>query len=161
MLTACPSRETRATAALEFLRACTVAPGGFLFLTHRDDRLELAASSRERNPSPGLLDEVARVWKQKERAPGSDQTTIGVSGSLHRLRPTDEKSVWTSPAGEAFEHRLLSVDRAGQWIPVGIAMLALPENGTLLPMRHVHVAALCEALLDAGDVANPATEGAL
>jgi hypothetical protein len=159
MLMACPSAETRAAAALEFVRGCTVAPHGFLFLC-RDGRLELAASSRERDPSPELLEEVSRVWKQKKRTPGSDQTTIGASGPVRRLGPTEENSAWTSTAG-TFDHRLLSVDRAGQWVPVGIAMLAVPESGTLLPMRHVHVSALCEALLDAGDVASTAAEPVL
>lgn len=154
MLVACPSGETRATAALEFLRGCTVASGGFLFLG-RADQVVLAAASREREASAALIEEVARIWRQKKRAPGSDQTTIGVSGSLHRLRPAEEKPGWTSPTGEVYDHRLLSVDRGTHWIPVGIAMLAVPQGGTLLPLRHVHVAALCDALLDSGDVVIP------
>lgn len=156
MLVACPTPETRAAAALEFMRGCTVAEGGFLFLRRSDEQLALVASCRERDPSPGLIDEVTRVWQLKQRAPGTDQTTIAVSGSVHRLRMPEEKSVWTSPAGEVFEHRLLAVDRGGRWLPVGLAMLMVPHNGDLLPMRHVHVAAVCDALLDAGDVMVPA-----
>jgi hypothetical protein len=160
MLVACPTSETRAATALEFLRGCTVASGGFLFLA-RAEQTELAAACQKRDVPAGMADEVARIWRQKKRAPGADQTTIGVSGSLHRLRPEETKAAWVSPSGEAFEHRMLSVDRAGRWVPVGLAMLAVPQGGNLLPLRHVHVTALCEALLDAGDVVPAAPDPAI
>src|SRR5262245_23346098 len=114
MLMACPTSQSRVTAALEFVCACTVAPAGFLFLS-RNDQLELVATHKEGQPSPGLIEEVQRVWRQKKRTPGTDQTTVGISGSMHRLRGAEEKSEWVSPAGERFEHRLLSVDRDGRW----------------------------------------------
>jgi hypothetical protein len=37
-------------------------------------------------------------------------------------------------------------------LPVGLVMLRAREGRSLAPIRQVHVEAMCNALLDAGDV---------
>ena len=148
MLSACSSRADRARTAFEFLRGSTAADGGFLFLTNGKE-LVLAASS-EPEPPAALLDHVRQAW-QKRRDPQTDDSRTLDASELNKLM-ADENPNWSDAEGNAFERRLLSTYRGERWVPVGIAMLRAARTRSLMPVRHTHVEAICNALLDAGDV---------
>jgi hypothetical protein len=148
MLSACSSRADRARTAFEFLRGSTAADGGFLFLSSGSE-LVLAASSEPEPPS-ALLEHVKQAW-QRRRAPQTDDSRTLDASELEKLL-ADENPNWSDEDGNAFERRLLSTYRAERWVPVGIAMLRAARTRSLMPVRHTHVEAICNALLDAGDI---------
>ena len=146
----CASSQARAAAVLGFLRDCTGSEAGFLFLA-RPDGLSLAASTGGSQPATDLVAEVRRSWdRELDRQP--DETKTLELSSIEALRNTGQQSpFWSGASTELFERRLLSMYRSGSWIPVGLVMLRARE-GTLVPIRQVHIEALCSALLDSGDV---------
>ena len=148
MLCACPSAEARARATLEFVRGSTGATAGFL-LYHRGGELVLAASTRDQPPSPGLIAEAQRVWLEQLQPQNDDKATREIQQALASVPPAPDTS-WTGPDGERYERRVLSTDRP-RWALVGLVMLRVPEGRALLPIRHAHVEAICEAVLRAGD----------
>jgi hypothetical protein len=156
-LIACSSPAARAGAALEFLRSCTHCTGGYLFLA-RGDEVSLAASTTGQSPAD-MLSEVRRIWDREleKQSDDSSAKTIEIN-FLHALREGNaEGPLWCSAGKELFERRLLSIYRGESWIPIGIAMLRSIEGRALAPVRQVHLEALCNALLDAGDVTSRRT----
>jgi hypothetical protein len=152
----CSSASTRATATLEFLRKCASAEAGFLFLV-RGNQLRLAAKLGQDDPSPDLITEVKRVWNRElDKQPDDTSAKTLELNLVETLRQTDGPT-WRSPDRETFERRILSVYRGAEWVPVGLAMLRVRDGKPMLPIRQVHLEALCNALLDAGDVPGLAT----
>ena len=151
-----PSSKERTQAIAGFLSSCTGAKAVCLFLARAGD-LTLAFSSQEGDVTPELLAEVTRVWNQYlERQPEDQRTQTIELSAVEMLRVAQESTKWRSPRQELFERRMLGVYRGPKWIPVGVAMLKGEEGSALTPVRQAHVEALCNALLDSGDV----TEGA-
>jgi hypothetical protein len=64
--------------------------------------------------------------------------------------PPPPRSSWIAPSGEHFERRILSMDRP-RWALVGMIMLRVPDDRALLPIRHAHIEAICEAVLRSSD----------
>ncbi|HKP63688.1 MAG TPA: hypothetical protein VJV78_43435 [Polyangiales bacterium] len=149
----CSSAQARAEAALEFVRGCTSSEGGCLFLM-RGGQLALAANSNGVEATPELLQEASRTWdRELDRHPEDNKTeTLELSTIAALHAAAQESPVWRSSNSEAFERRLLSVYRGPNWLPVGLVMLRAREGRALVPIRQVHIEALCNALLDAGDV---------
>ncbi len=147
----CGSTLARAQAALEFMRTSTTSDAGFLFLPRGGD-LILIASAGTIEPTPELLLEAKRTWDRELDRQPDDNKTMELS-SVEALRLAHESAVWKSSDGESFERRLLSIYRPSGWTPVGLVLLKSKEIGrSLQPVRQVHIEALCNALLDAGDV---------
>jgi hypothetical protein len=148
----CTSAQARAQAALEFVRGCTNSEGGCLFLMS-GGQLSVAANSNGVEPTPELLQEATRTWdRELDRHPEDNKTETLELSTIAALQSTQESPVWHSSKSEAFERRLLSVYRGPNWLPVGLVMLRAREGRALVPIRQVHIEALCNALLDAGDV---------
>lgn len=150
LLRECTSAEKRALAALEFVRSCTSSDRGFLFL-QRAGELQLAASTDGEQPQPDLIVEARRTWDRELDRQPDDNKTLELS-SIEALRAAQESPLWRTSNSEVFERRLLSVYRSQTWVPVGLVMLRTSENKALVPIRQVHIEALCGALLDSGDV---------
>jgi len=146
----CTSTLSRAQAALEFIRTCTTSEGGFLFLP-RSSELTLIASSNGAQPSPELLLEAKRTWDRELDRQPDDNKTLELS-SIEALRAAQENAVWRNQDDETYERRLLSIYRATGWTPVGLVMLRTRDGKSLQPIRQVHIEAVCNALLDSGDV---------
>jgi len=153
MIRACTTPATRAQAVLESLRACTGAGSGFLFLA-KGNELLLMARTADKTPPSGLQEEATRAWSQQPKTLSSDSTIADTLTKLQIPRVNDEMALWTSGTGQAFGQRLLSIYRGSRWLAVGIAMLEPPQGKPLVSMHRVHVEALCNALIDAGDVAD-------
>lgn len=149
MLCACPSAEARARAALEFVRGSTGATAGFL-LYHKSGELVLAASTRDRPPTAGLIAEAQRLWQEQLQPQHDDNATREIHEAMTADAPAPRTS-WIGPNGEHFERRILSTNRP-RWALVGLVMLRVADGRTLLPIRHAHIEAICEAVLRAGDV---------
>ncbi|HET6340408.1 MAG TPA: hypothetical protein VFG30_44670 [Polyangiales bacterium] len=146
----CTSAEKRAQAALEFVRGCTNSDGGHLFLSRAGD-LQLAASTQDGQPPAELVEEARRTWDRELDRQPDDFKTLELT-TIEALRAAQESPLWLSSSKEVFERRLLSVYRSQAWVPVGLVMLLTRENKALVPIRQVHIEALCSALLDSGDV---------
>jgi hypothetical protein len=151
MIRACTTPDARARAALEFLRASAAADGGFLFLAQRG-ALQLAASS-EREPPAGLSDHVAGAWSRFSPPQADRSRTLDAREMQAALSTEEDDPRWIGPGGAPFERRMLSTFRASIWIPVGIAALRAGAAGSLRPVRHAQIEALCDALIEAGDIA--------
>jgi hypothetical protein len=151
-LIACTTAAARASAALEFLRGCTHSMGGYLFLAQGKEAA-LAASTT--GPAPlDMLSEVRRIWdRELDKQPDDTSAQTLELNVMQAMREdSNEGPLWCSANKELFERRLLSTYRGDCWVPVGIAMLRSNEGRALVPVRQVHLEALCNALLDAGDV---------
>jgi hypothetical protein len=146
----CATAQARAQAALEFVRGCTSSDGGFLFLSRAGD-LTLAASTQSAQPAADLVEEARRTWDRELDRQPDDNKTLELS-TIEALRAAQESPLWRNANKEIFERRLLSVYRSATWVPVGLVMLRTRENKALVPIRQVHIEALCSALLDSGDV---------
>jgi hypothetical protein len=151
MLRACPSAETRAAAALSFVRGCTGAKSGFL-LVAREGELVIAARVYEGEVPRGLVEDATRTWSVGPSVQTNVSETLDASAlaALDRMKDTP---TWVSPSGEAFERRLLAAHRGSRWARAGLLLLKAAPGDTLLPIRHAHIEALCNALIDSGDVA--------
>ncbi len=150
----CVSAPARAQAALEFVRTSTSSDGGFLFLARAGD-LVLAASTQGAQPPADLIEEARRTWDRELDRQPEDNKTLEFS-SLEALLAAQERPLWQASNQEVFERRLLSLYRGVVWIPVGLALLRTREEKALVPIRQLHIEALCNALLDSGDVQEPA-----
>jgi hypothetical protein len=152
LLMECSSSAARAQAALEFLRRRAQARAGFLFLV-RGDRLCLAASSAGHEPTPTLIEEVKRVWNRElDKQPDDSSAKTLELNLVETLRQASDGPHWQDATRETFERRILSVYRGADWAPVGVAMLNVIDGKPMVPIRQVHLEALCNALIDAGDV---------
>lgn len=149
------SAEARAAAVFEFMCSSTGAEGGFLFLPHGDALVCRAGSILP--PPAALSTEVNAAWdRELDRQPedGNMDKTLDVKAldALRLSKPPAPQSAFP------YERRMLSIYRGPRWVPVGMAMLKARPGKALLPMRQVHIAALCNALLDAGDVVDHGAE---
>lgn len=144
------SSQARAQASLDFLRTCTSSDAGFLFVL-RGGELALAASTDGAQPPAALVTEARRTWDRELDRQPDDNKTLELS-SIEALRQTQESPLWKSPEQEVYERRLLSVYRNTGWTPVGLVMLRAKEGRALVPIRQAHIEAMCNALLDSGDV---------
>lgn len=157
MVRACPTSESRAQAALEFLRGCAGSEGGFLLLL-QGSALRQAASTQAAVAPAWLVEEASRTWDFQLEAQHDDHRTLDIS-EIQALGPANDNPLWTGPNGEAFERRLLSTYRSTLWVPIGMVALRVPPDRALAPVRHAHIEALCHALIDAGDVAESSPNG--
>jgi hypothetical protein len=156
MLRACPSRQDRARAALDFLINCTAAASGFLMVRDGGE-LEMAASSPNLVAPQSLMDEVQRAWERELDTPHDDSKTKTIDVSAIKVPARSSKSpLWEGPGGERFDHRVLSTYRGRHWVPVGIAVFEPERESNLL--RQAHIEAVCNAFIDAGDVPGPTTD---
>lgn len=147
--------EARAQSVLGFLCSATGAVGGHLFLL-RGSTLAHACSTLEGADTRELIAEVTRAWNHDlDHLPEDHDTkTIDATADLSRAAPAHVP--WRNAQNDVFEHRLLCVYRHARWTPVGIAMLKAEGGRQLATVRQAHIEALCSALLDAGDVSEPA-----
>lgn len=151
----CASAALRAQAALEFVRSCTGSEAGYLFLMC-GGQLTLAASTQGVPAPQDMVAEVARTWhRELDSHPEDNKTETLELSSIEAMRSAQESPVWRNANAEAFERRLLSMYRGPNWLPVGLVMLRARDGRSLSPIRQVHVEALCNALVDSGDVADP------
>jgi hypothetical protein len=146
----CASPQARAQAALEFVRSCTSSDVGYLFLARAGD-LILVASTQGEPPPADLIEEARRTWDRELDRQPEDNKTVEFS-SLDALVAAQERPLWHASNQDVFERRLLSLYRGVTWVPVGLVMLRTRENQALVPIRQVHIEAVCNALLDSGDV---------
>jgi hypothetical protein len=146
----CESSQARAQAALEFVRSCTSSDIGHLFLARAGD-LVLAASTQGEPPSADLIDEARRTWDRELDRQPEDNKTVEFS-SMDALLAAQERPLWRASNQDVFERRLLSLYRGATWLPIGLVMLRTRENQALVPIRQAHIEAVCNALLDSGDV---------
>jgi len=153
LLCACPSAETRAQAAFQFLSRCTGSSHACLFLV-RDGELVLVESSPGSAPVPGIGEEAKRAWRSEQEGKTEDDRTKTIDIRMLEDMPELMASrIWQSPNGIAFERSALSLYRAGAWVSVGLFMFKAAELTETTSIRRAHVEALCNALVDAGDVA--------
>jgi hypothetical protein len=145
---ACSSAQDRARTALLFACNGAGAASGLLFLAQKDG-LKRAAGA-DSDATPELIEHVNEAWARRREPQGENSATIDTSELAAMTLAEDPH--WTSPRGESFERRLLSVHRASRWVAVGIVMLRAVPARSLLAMRRAHVEALCNALIDAGDI---------
>lgn len=147
------SATDRAKSVLEFLAAASGAEGGHLFLA-RDGGLQFSSSSLEPNPPADLVAEATRAWNHELDRPTDDNATRTLEiDKIDALRNAEPSTTWTSPLGETFERRLLSNYRSGEFTPVGLVMLRVPQGKRLSAIRRAQLEAICNALIDCGDVA--------
>lgn len=152
-LRAMTSADARARAVFEFVCASTGAESGFLFLARGHD-LECVVSSRAAAPTPELLAEVTSAWNRElDRQPDDNMNKTLDVNTIEALRKARQPATPANTQATGFERRMLSIYRGARWVPVGVAVLKAREVRPLTPIRQVHVAAVCNALLDAGDVA--------
>jgi hypothetical protein len=145
----------RRQAVLGFLCSATNAPGGHLFLVRGAAHEELAhaCSSLEDGESADLIAAATRAWNRElDRRPEDTSTKTFDAASLERMVESSKPERWRNAHNDTFEHRLLGVYRGGRWTPVGIALLKTEDGRKLGTLRQSHIDALCNVLLDAGDV---------
>lgn len=156
MLRACPSRQDRARAALDFMINCTAAASGFLMVRNAEE-LVMAAESPNLSVPPVLLAEVKRAWERELETPHDDSKTKTIDVTAIKVPSRSTKTpLWRSPEGQTFEHRVLSTYRGRHWVPVGIAVFE-PERETNL-LRQAHVESVCNAFIDAGDISGASSD---
>lgn len=141
----------RTRAVLDFLVRFSQCANGWLFLA-RGGEIESVVGTRQGAPAVELLGEARSIWRRELANQPEDLRTQTVKSSgVERLPERLERPRWTSPDGLEYVHQLLSVYRGLSWVPLGIAMLELGP-AAVTPLRQPYIDALCNALLDAGDV---------
>jgi hypothetical protein len=157
MLRACPSRETRIRTALQFLSSRTESTQTYLFMRNAAE-LVLVASSPEGTQVPGLAEEAKRAWAGEQESANDDDRTKTVDiRTMEALQRPAATPLWQSPSGTTFDRAFLSLYRDGAWVSVGLFMFKPSELAAPKPVRRAHVEALCNAFIDAGDVAGSKT----
>jgi len=148
-LSECKDSRERAAEALGFLRDASGAEAGYLLLW-RSGELVLVASSQGQDMPPTILEKARAQWEREaDTQPESDLTrTIEAATVI----ATPETPRWDGPRGERYEPRFLGIYRDSQWVPVGMAVLRVPQSGSLSPLRRAYFDALCNAFIDADDV---------
>jgi hypothetical protein len=146
------SAPERARSVLDFLASASGAEGGYLFLAH-DGGLQLRSSSLPSNAPADLVAEATRAWNHELDRPTDDNATRTLEiDKIDALRGAEPSTTWMSPLGETFERRLLSNYRSGEFTPVGLVMLRVPKDRRLSAIRRAQLEAICNALIDCGDV---------
>jgi hypothetical protein len=144
--------SARTRAVLDFLVRYSACANGWLFLV-RGGELENVAGTQPGAPAAELLSEARTIWSRElDKRPEDQRTqTVNASGVEQLMQHRLERPRWTSPDGNEYIHQLLSVYRGLTWLPLGLAMLEL-RDANFTPLRQPYIEALCNALLDAGDV---------
>jgi hypothetical protein len=150
MLRACPSPDARARIALGFLRNAAGSQIGVLFQP-KNGQLVVTASTGNHPPPPGMLEDAQRAFDDLRNNALDDMQATGIRVSSTTIARPPEP-LWHDPGGAIFERRGLGMHRAHQWTLVGLVMLKRDASDPLQPIRHTYVTAICEAMLDAGDV---------
>jgi hypothetical protein len=120
----------------------------------RNDQLMLVAQLGDVAPPAGLSDAADQLWKEQPKTSSGAKTIVEMASKLKPQTHVDQPPRWTIEGGACFEARLLSMHSNLLWLPLGIAMLEVAQSGQLLPIHHAHIEAICNALLDSGDVAS-------
>jgi len=150
MLRACTSPDARARAALEFLRSGAGSQNGFLFQP-KNGRLVVTASTGNQPAPPGMLEDAQRAFDELRDNALDDAQATGTKVSMAAAMRAPEP-LWHAPGGVIFERRALGTHRAHRWTLVGLVMLRRDASQAVQPIRHTHIAAICEAMADAGDL---------
>jgi hypothetical protein len=158
MIRACPTAKARAQAALEFVRGSTGATKGVLLLAW-DGKLMRAASTGDVEAPPGLIEDAMSAWNRELDTPNDDSRSHTMDVSALEAISIPANPRWQSASGVEYERRLLSMYRSSRFIPVG--MTFLQTERPLVALRRAHIEALCNALLDAGDVPDRAMSQSL
>lgn len=147
----CTDARSRAAAVLEFLVTSTGALGGYVLLARQGELVVAAASSAKELPAP-LMTRARELWG-KDQATHSEADNTRTVDSRQLGSTLLESQRWQGPDGEQYEPRVLGIYRGSRWVPVGISVLQIDADDPRR-IRQPHVDAICNALLDAGDIAN-------
>jgi hypothetical protein len=151
MLRECTDARARAAAVLDFLVRSTGAPAGHLLIA-RQGELVVAASSIHHELPAQLVERARALWQSDQASHNEADNTRTVdarqlgSGLL-------ETEQWQAPNGVHYDPRVLGIYRGSRWNPVAISVLAADASGSRR-IRQPHVDAICNALIDAGDISN-------
>lgn len=150
MLRACTTPDARARMALGFLRNGAGSQSGFLFQP-KNGQLVVTASTSNQPAPPGMLEDAQRAFDELSNSALDDMQATGVRISSSTAMKAPEP-IWHAPDGAIFERRALGTHRAHQWTLVGLVMLKRDGSEPLQPIRHTYVTAICEAMIEAGDL---------
>jgi len=151
MLRDCTDSRARATAVLDFLVSSTGARAGYVLLA-RQGELVVAASSNQSELPAQLMERARALWQRDQAAHNESDNTRTLDA--RQLGSTMlETQAWQGSDGEHYDPRVLGIYRGSRWIPIGISVLAAHGGGTHR-IRQPHLDAICNALLDAGDVSD-------
>jgi hypothetical protein len=150
MLRACTTPDARARMALGFLRNGAGSQSGFLFQP-KNGQLVVTASTNNQPPPAGMLEDAQRAFDELSNSALDDMQATGVRISSSAALRAPEP-LWHAPDGTIFERRGLGTHRAHQWTLVGLVMLRRDGSEPLQPIRHTYVTAICEAMIEAGDL---------
>jgi hypothetical protein len=139
--------------ALGFLRNGAGSQNGFLFQPN-DGQLVLTASTNNHPAPPGMLEDAQRAFAELSNSALDDMQATGVRISSSTAMSAPEP-LWHAPDGVIFERRGLGMHRSHQWTLIGLVMLRRDAGEPLQPIRHTYVSAICEAMIDAGDLPGP------
>lgn len=148
MLRACPDARARAAAALDFLLNTTAARAGYLLLAHSGELVLTASSEQKEMPAP-LMERTRTLWAS-DQASHSEADNTRTVDARQLGAALVESTHWEGSGGERYEPRMLGVYRDSRWVPVGISVLAVEAGAARV--RHPHIEAICNALLDSGDI---------
>jgi hypothetical protein len=152
LLRACPSAETRAKAAFQFLSGAAGSNHACLFLVRGAD-LVLVGSSPGTAQVPGMAEEAKRALSAEQETKVEDDRTKTVDIRMLEAMPEAPVSTtWQSSSGLVFDRSALSLYRDGGWISVGLFMFKPAELTAAKSIRRAHIEALCNAFVDSGDV---------
>lgn len=146
----CADAQARASAVLDFMVESTGAREGFVLLA-RQGELVVAANSNAQEPCAQLIERAHKLWASESDAQSENDMTRTMD-ARQLGSALVESMQWQAANGQSHEPRVLGFYKGSEWCPLGIAVLASSPAG-LRPIRHAHIEAVCNALLDAGDVA--------
>ena len=147
----CTDTRSRAVAVLEFLVSSTGARGGYVVLS-RNGELVVAASSGPKDLSPQLMERARALWAS-DQASHNEVDNTRTMDARQRSSTLLESQQWQDTDGQRYDPRVLGIYRGSVWRPVGISVLAV-DGDAPRRIRQPHIDAICNALLDSGDVAN-------
>jgi hypothetical protein len=141
--------RVRASSVLSFLIDTTSARAGYLLLA-RNGELVVAASSNQQEPPEPLMERARALWASDQASHGEGENTRTVDARQLGATLVDPAQ-WQAQDGERYAARVLGIYRGSRWTPVGVCLLAAEAKHTS-QIRHAYVDAICNALLDVGDV---------
>ena len=145
----CADARERATSGLAFMREACGAEEGFLLLW-RGGELVLAASSTGHDAPSAIMARAREQWDWESDTQRDCDATLTIDAS--KLVSVPETPRWEGAHGERYEPRFLGIYRDSAWVPVGMAVLRISQSGPLQPIRRAYIDAICNAMLDSGDV---------
>lgn len=148
-LRACADARARASAVLEFMQGATGGTEGYVLIASRGE-LVVAASSKSQELPPALMERVRTLWASETDAHSENDMTHTVDSRL--LGAALVESLQWRAGDQTYEPRVLGIYRGSRWHPVGVVVLAVATEG-LRSIRHAYIDAICNALIDSGDLA--------